>query len=304
MLKSHVDQMKAESSPRRTRSQTKINSSDRIILNSKKSTPCKSQGNPRVSKKIKTFSDCSSLAGLSIGSLDNPVTNPNSKSKRILIRTPGKEKENLAVESKEAKEFKSETEYVENSSKPAILTDSSNVIIDIDPSSKKNDPTISVPSSITPSRGQSFSTASKTPFAKYLQDAKQVFQRFSTPKKLVGRNTERKIISDFILENINHVKSAKIKKHSGALYISGLPGTGKSALVNEILYSETLSVGSIKKNHVSFFINCMAVTAKSIFKHLVKEFGLESTSNEDLITLQDFVTHSGPSMYTYIPFFC
>ncbi|KAJ2996056.1 AAA ATPase [Globomyces sp. JEL0801] len=70
-------------------------------------------------------------------------------------------------------------------------------------------------------------TAHRTPTSIY-QDAKALFRRCSTPKKLVGRNTERVSIIQFLE---NHLLAHK----PGSLYISGCPGTGKTALVNEIL---------------------------------------------------------------------
>lgn len=174
----------------------------------------------------------------------------------------------------------------------------------------------------------------KTPLAKYLLDAKQAFRRCSTPTKLVGRDLERKVITDFIKGNFAHhlmIKNNSKKEHSGALYISGMPGTGKSALVNEILKDESLfpntraghspisttpsgssNKGSSKSSSsaapFALFINCMALTSKTVFKHLVKEFKQEHlqsgstgvAANEgDLLILQSFVTKPGPAMYVF-----
>jgi cell division control protein 6 len=210
---------------------------------------------------------------------------PGSKSKSK--RTPGKENK-IERESKERQEEESRS-----------LPDTSTCVENKSQNEKiEARSAISTPSKAfaTPSKGSASVYKTKTPLAKYLQDAKQVFRRCSTPSKLVGRNSERQIITDFIMENINNSQSGKNKNHSGALYISGLPGTGKSALVNEILQSESFSAKPSKKKPIFAFINCMTVTAKTIFKHLVKEFGLEDDTQEDLITLQKFVTHLGPAV--------
>jgi cell division control protein 6 len=88
-----------------------------------------------------------------------------------------------------------------------------------------------------------------------------MFARGANPEKLIGREKERKELGDFISKRLG-------KKKSGCLYISGPPGTGKSALVNEV--STDLEV------EVSFrrtYVNCMSVkTARDIFAKLLEDF--------------------------------
>ena len=59
------------------------------------------------------------------------------------------------------------------------------------------------------------------------QAAKSAFRRCSTPAKLIGRDDERKAIQAFIEHHV-------LDGNPGALYISGCPGTGKTALLNEV----------------------------------------------------------------------
>lgn len=65
----------------------------------------------------------------------------------------------------------------------------------------------------------------KTPFDIY-KNAKTYFRACNTPLKLVGRQDEKSTIAEFW------------DKHStggASMYISGFPGTGKTALLNEII---------------------------------------------------------------------
>ena len=74
--------------------------------------------------------------------------------------------------------------------------------------------------------GNSIVNTPRTPSSVF-QAAKSAFRRCSTPAKLIGRDEERKTIEAFIK---HHVLNGK----PGALYISGCPGTGKTALLNEV----------------------------------------------------------------------
>ncbi|KAF2832191.1 cell division control protein Cdc6 [Ophiobolus disseminans] len=92
-------------------------------------------------------------------------------------------------------------------------------------------------------------------------EARQVFARGSAPLALYGRDTERKELENFI--------STRMKgKKSGCIYVSGPPGTGKSAFVNEVCQSVS-SDGSIKTG----YINCMSVkNATDLYRTLLEEF--------------------------------
>jgi cell division control protein 6 len=86
-------------------------------------------------------------------------------------------------------------------------------------------------------------------------EAKQMFRRTLTPTKLIGRNSERNTIQIFL--NMTY----KSKKN-GSLYISGCPGTGKTALVKEIL-----------EKYDYLYINCMSTKSSDIFKAIKLKIG-------------------------------
>lgn len=112
--------------------------------------------------------------------------------------------------------------------------------------------------------------------------ARQLFARSSNPGRLVGRDAERHELNDFIEA---HVAS----RSGGCIYISGPPGTGKSALVKEVCegFAERKS---IRVAHV----NCMSMKSpKDIYSRLVEEFDdqpAEAGSDEMEILRQRFVT--------------
>jgi cell division control protein 6 len=91
-------------------------------------------------------------------------------------------------------------------------------------------------------------------------EARQVFARGSAPKALFGREEERKELETFIT---TRTKSKK----SGCIYVSGPPGTGKSAFVNDLC--RTVSSESVKTG----YINCMSVkNALDLYRTLLEEF--------------------------------
>lgn len=92
-------------------------------------------------------------------------------------------------------------------------------------------------------------------------EARQVFARGSAPTSLYGREKERSELESFI--------STRTKsKKSGCIYVSGPPGTGKSAFVDDVCRSVSAD-GSIK----SGYINCMSVkNATDLYRTLLEEF--------------------------------
>jgi cell division control protein 6 len=92
-------------------------------------------------------------------------------------------------------------------------------------------------------------------------EARQLFVRGSAPAALFGREEERKELESFI--------STRTKaKKSGCIYVSGPPGTGKSAFVGEVCRE----VGS-HTNVRTGYINCMSVkNAVDLYRTLLEEF--------------------------------
>ncbi|CAO2648791.1 Nn.00g097400.m01.CDS01 [Neocucurbitaria sp. VM-36] len=92
-------------------------------------------------------------------------------------------------------------------------------------------------------------------------EARQVFARGSAPTALFGREEEKRELETFIS---TRVKSNK----SGCIYVSGPPGTGKSAFVNEVCRTVS-GESSIKTG----YINCMSVkNAVDLYRTLLEEF--------------------------------
>jgi cell division control protein 6 len=97
--------------------------------------------------------------------------------------------------------------------------------------------------------------------------ARDLFTQSTSPRRMVGRDAERTELRCFITDAIK-------SKKGGCTYISGPPGTGKSALVDEVL-AEFKSHPSIKVANV----NCVAVkAAKDIYGKLIQDFGLDCLS--------------------------
>ncbi|USP79712.1 uncharacterized protein yc1106_06986 [Curvularia clavata] len=92
-------------------------------------------------------------------------------------------------------------------------------------------------------------------------DARQVFARGSAPPVLFGRDNERKELESFI--------TSRTKGHkSGCIYVSGPPGTGKSAFVNDVCRTVS-SDDSVQTG----YINCMSVkNARDLYRTLLEEF--------------------------------
>ncbi|KAH9498132.1 AAA ATPase [Bulinus truncatus] len=101
------------------------------------------------------------------------------------------------------------------------------------------------------------------------------------PEFLVGREKEEAEIEKFVTD--------KIKQHgSGSMYISGAPGTGKTAVVSHIL-------DSIKVQHSNVnvaFINCMMLKdSNTVFKQLLDQLGESVTKVKDAMkTLEKVFT--------------
>lgn len=92
-------------------------------------------------------------------------------------------------------------------------------------------------------------------------DARQAFVRSADPGRLVGRDAERNELDTFIRGGIS-------RRAGRCLYVSGPPGTGKSALVHEVC--QNLTDGPELQQA---FINCMSVeTSGDVYETLIKDF--------------------------------
>ncbi|KAL9604312.1 MAG: hypothetical protein Q9179_001897 [Wetmoreana sp. 5 TL-2023] len=106
-------------------------------------------------------------------------------------------------------------------------------------------------------------------------DVRQSFVRSADPGRLIGRESERSELETFIRGGLD-------RRLGGCLYVSGPPGTGKSALVREVCQDFT-DGPELRKAYV----NCMSVRASGDISRILSSdlFGrsepleLEQTTN-------------------------
>ncbi|KAL0938856.1 cell division control protein [Colletotrichum truncatum] len=99
--------------------------------------------------------------------------------------------------------------------------------------------------------------------------ARQLFARGADPGQLVGREQEREQLTQFVQE-------CSSSSASGCLYVSGPPGTGKSAMVKEV--TESLMESATVRQAT---INCMSIkSSKDLYNTLLDLLGHESDLQE------------------------
>ncbi|KAB5551351.1 putative cell division control protein [Coniochaeta sp. 2T2.1] len=101
--------------------------------------------------------------------------------------------------------------------------------------------------------------------------ARQLFSRSSNPGQLIGRQNERDQLNTFL-------ERCSTTRPSGCLYVSGPPGTGKSAMVNAV----TEGVAAASPNIRKAYINCMSIkNSKELYITLLEQLNLEVDVSED-----------------------
>ena len=113
--------------------------------------------------------------------------------------------------------------------------------------------------------------------------ARQLFSRSADPGQLIGRDEERAQLKGFL-------DRCATARPSGCLYVSGPPGTGKSAMVNEVTQEAvTSSSGTIRKA----YINCMSIkSSKDLYLTLLDQLGgedLDLSENDLVAALQNLI---------------
>ncbi|KAG6902101.1 hypothetical protein C0995_004281 [Termitomyces sp. Mi166 len=87
----------------------------------------------------------------------------------------------------------------------------------------------------------------------------------SITAQIAGRDSERATILDFLTSFLCDPDTASDVSSSTSLYISGSPGTGKTALVNSVLQDITTDAKIV-------FINCMALkSVESLWERLIED---------------------------------
>jgi cell division control protein 6 len=107
--------------------------------------------------------------------------------------------------------------------------------------------------------------------------ARQLFSRSTEPGQLIGRDAERQELTEF-------VQTCTVKASGGCTYVSGPPGTGKSAMVSEV--TETFEISTTLKKS---YINCMSIkTSRDLCGKLLEELceELDVMEGDEVKTLQ------------------
>ncbi|XP_069490675.1 cell division control protein 6 homolog [Ambystoma mexicanum] len=151
-------------------------------------------------------------------------------------------------------------------------------------------------------RGQETPSSSKQPFRPsgssvctklFKQDStcyQQAKQAFSTavPDRMLAREGETAAIRQFLKEHISGTKP-------GSLYISGAPGTGKTACFRRILQDSKNELAGCR----TIFINCMSLRSSQGVFHVIAdglaEDGKEALAGKDITRkLEKQLTAEGP----------
>ncbi|KAK3495894.1 P-loop containing nucleoside triphosphate hydrolase protein [Neurospora crassa] len=109
--------------------------------------------------------------------------------------------------------------------------------------------------------------------------ARQLFSRSADPGELIGRDDERKKLNTFL-------DRCTTAHPSGCLYVSGPPGTGKSAIVNKVTDKFASETSTVRKA----YINCMSIkSSKDLYVTLLDQLVSKDEDKEELSTESDVV---------------
>ncbi|XP_063261044.1 cell division control protein 6 homolog [Prinia subflava] len=116
------------------------------------------------------------------------------------------------------------------------------------------------------------------------QQAKQVLHA-AVPDRLQGRERETGILRQFLQEHV-------LGRRPGSLYVSGAPGTGKTACLSRVLLDYKDKLAGSK----TVVLNCMALgSPQSVFPALAQHLGLPmATGRERVRSLEKHLTAQGP----------
>ncbi|KAF4518031.1 hypothetical protein B566_EDAN009264 [Ephemera danica] len=113
----------------------------------------------------------------------------------------------------------------------------------------------------------------------------------SQPSFLPGREKQLEALRDFLLARLENKEGAR-----GSLYISGAPGTGKTASVNLTLEHNK----QIKSGFKTVYINCTSMnTSKAIFSRVAQDLQVKvqgRTEKANVASIQKHIIHSKKKM--------
>ncbi|NXC32937.1 CDC6 protein, partial [Campylorhamphus procurvoides] len=116
------------------------------------------------------------------------------------------------------------------------------------------------------------------------QQAKQVLHA-AVPEQLQGRERETGILRQFLREHV-------LGRRPGSLYVSGAPGTGKTACLSRVLLDCKDELAGSR----TVVLNCMALgSPQGVFPALAQHLGLPTaTGRERVRSLEKHLTARGP----------
>ncbi|KAJ3183554.1 AAA ATPase [Irineochytrium annulatum] len=124
----------------------------------------------------------------------------------------------------------------------------------------------------------------KTPSSVY-KDAKFYFRPASTPSRLVGREKERHKLTSFL-------RGSALEGRPGALYVSGCPGTGKTALVDEVLNDLRDQIAQMDTDVEICKLNCMGITdMKKAYAKMCETFDIDFEDIDACTALEERFTN-------------
>ncbi|TGZ84897.1 cell division control protein Cdc6 [Ascodesmis nigricans] len=119
--------------------------------------------------------------------------------------------------------------------------------------------------------------------------AKALFSRSMSGGKIIGRDTEKTRIQQFVSAHIE-------TREGGCLYVSGPPGCGKSALLTEVMGELVDEESKRIKQH---WVNCMSLpTPSAIYTNILDSISPSDTtfsSSDPFTALESLVTSSTPN---------
>ncbi|KAI5861703.1 cell division control protein Cdc6 [Durotheca rogersii] len=121
--------------------------------------------------------------------------------------------------------------------------------------------------------------------------ARQLFSRSADPGQLVGRDNERTQLKSFL-------DRCSQPNPNGCIYVSGPPGTGKSAMVNEVT-QELAEKEAVKKA----YINCMSIkSSKDLYATLLEQLceDLDVSESDAAATVQKLFISRKKSAPVYL----
>ncbi|KAG0256756.1 AAA ATPase [Mortierella polycephala] len=153
-------------------------------------------------------------------------------------------------------------------------------------------------SNIVTSSSVSSSSSSASSTLGFYQDAKALFRRTTEPHRLVGRLKEKEIIQKFCQD---HILSTK----AGSLYISGQPGTGKTALLKEVMKDLEADMQATEHEIKVININCMTIKdPRLVYSKMLEALELSVPSGDKEAAVRAVeglvLDSSGKTMYVTI----